>query len=307
MSSQVVIIIDTEKLSVTIIHDKTIHYITNQYYELRVEDKNIYCKLYYHQGFTLKGNIKSPSITQECLYSIKDNIIYKKDIYINTCNKTKFNSHHTLYPNGDEYNVYNKNGLLVESTYTHDTRFKKLISQCMIQESNIRYRGSYSEESKDGKVTKKILKKDDTTLFEKDENDVKVDMITKKRNRDITIGWKVAKSLSGELRIIKLAIPADAEMIMAIDCEFFITRGKERCNKAIVMDIQLCDKENEISVIPEEKEAVSYIYQNALSYKIGTEIKPDSFDSNVDESCSHGIHFYQNRNDVFDIYVNRTL
>ena len=50
-------------------------------------------------------------------------------------------------------------------------------------------------------------------------------------------------------------------------------------------------------MVPQETVAYSYLYPG-VSYVIGTEVKPDSFDDNPDNSCSHGIHFFQNRSDV---------
>ena len=126
---------------------------------------------------------------------------------------------------------------------------------------------------------------------------------------EIVIGWKVAKSLPNELgekRIIKLGIPADAMIVKPIDMEYFNTRGKERCNKAIVMDIQL-PMNDEISIVPSETSAYSYIFnENGMrfEYKVGMEVVPDIFDPNENESCTHGIHFYRDRQSVFDVYMN---
>jgi hypothetical protein len=95
-------------------------------------------------------------------------------------------------------------------------------------------------------------------------------------------------------------------IVKPIDKEYFNTRGKERCNKAIVMDIQFAMDE-EISLVPTETSAYSYIFnENGIrfEYKVGMEVVPDMFDPNEDESCTHGIHFYRDRKSVFDVYVN---
>ena len=166
----------------------------------------------------------------------------------------------------------------------------------MMNVDGIRFRGFFRKETNDGILVSKLLKKDDIVVFNQDQNKIKVDLLHKKTRPELVIGWKLAKSGTGELRMVKMAIQDDAEIIMAIDYDFFTTRGKERCNKAIVMDIQLYSHEEQ-SVVPQETVAYSYLYPG-VSYVIGTEVKPDSFDDNPDNSCSHGIHFFQNRSDV---------
>jgi hypothetical protein len=73
------------------------------------------------------------------------------------------------------------------------------------------------------------------------------------------------------------------------------------------MDIQFPEEGEEISIVPNEIVAYSYIHMTDIpfEYKVGKEIIPDSFDSNDDVSCTHGIHFYRNRHSVFDVYINR--
>jgi hypothetical protein len=210
--------------------------------------------------------------------------------------------------NIEEYSI--KNNLHVNHTYNHDTKISKLISQCMMNDINtgMRYRGTYEELKENNTMKKKTLTKDDDIIYNKENNVVLVDKINNMTlKEDIVIGWKVAKSLSGEKRIIKLAIPIDAIKIKPIDKEYFNTRGKERCNKAIVMDIQFA-MEEEISLVPTEMEAYSYIFNdpnNIFKYTVGTEVVPDMFDDNINESCTNGIHYYRDRQNVFDVYINR--
>lgn len=135
-------------------------------------------------------------------------------------------------------------------------------------------------------------------------------LIDKKKyiNRDeIIIGWKVAKSIEGEHRIIKLGIMMDAQIVRPIDEEYFITHNKERCDKAIVMDIQLLNKDEEITVVPNEMVAYSYVYKSDntnFCYKVGEEVLPDSFNSDENIGCAQGIHYFQNRMDLFKAYID---
>jgi hypothetical protein len=51
--------------------------------------------------------------------------------------------------------------------------------------------------------------------------------------------------------------------------------------------------------------AYSYVYKDDMigfEYKVGTEVIPDSFDENENESCTNGIHYYQDRNTIFEVY-----
>ena len=224
-------------------------------------------------------------------------------------NNLKLLSYSLQKHNGDLEEKYMKNNLYVEHDYNHSTDTSKLISQCMIGDNTgLHYRGKYEElKSKDNH--KKTLTKDDTIIYNKENNIVLIDSINNMNlKEDIIIGWKVAKSANNEKRIIKLMIPIDAKKIRPIDKEYFYTKGKERCNKAIVMDIQLPMEEDEISMVPSEMVAYSYIYNDnteRFAYMVGKEVVPDIFDENENESCTHGIHFYRNRMSVFDVYVNK--
>ena len=209
--------------------------------------------------------------------------------------------------NGDIKEKMIKNGMYIKHNYVKNTDISKLISQCMYQDqTGLQYRGKYEEiKSKDS--FKKTLTRDDTIIYNKENNNVLIDTINEIESKeDIIIGWKAAKSIDNKVRIIKLAIPIDAKKIRPIDKEFFYTKGKERCNKAIVMDIQLPMEEDEISLVPSEMSAYSYIFNEngRFVYTIGKEVVPDTFDEDENESCTHGIHFYRNRQSVFDVYVN---
>ena len=218
----------------------------------------------------------------------------------------KIVSHTLEKSNGDIKEKMVKNGMYIEHNYNKNKDISKLISQCMYQDNiGLHYRGKY-EEIKSKDTLNKTLTRDDTIIYNKENNNVLIDTINEiELKEDIIIGWKAAKSVNNEIRIIKLAIPMDAKKIRPIDKEYFYTKGKERCNKAIVMDIQL-PMEEEISLVPSEMSAYSYIFNEngRFVYTIGKEVVPDTFDEDENESCTHGIHFYRNRQSVFDVYVN---
>ena len=211
--------------------------------------------------------------------------------------------------NGDREECYNKNGLLCKCVYDNTTKQSVIVSQCMMNNSNsdIRYRGTYKEIRSNGETVKKSLQKDDELIYNKEGGQVLIDKInTKSIKNEIQIVWKVAKSETGEKRIIKLGIPIDAKIVKPICDDFFYTRGKERCDKAFVMDIQYPTEEEE-SVVPDEIVAYSYLYDKnseSFQYRVGGEVIPDSFDENENESCTNGIHFYRDRYTIFDMYID---
>ena len=93
------------------------------------------------------------------------------------------------------------------------------------------------------------------------------------------IGWKrVGKYL------VKLQIPEDARRSSA-------TTRKCRCDKALVLDITSLDGE-------EHYDEVTNNRYNETIYKVGEMVYPDSFDENRWNECSHGIHFFVNKEDA---------
>jgi hypothetical protein len=210
-----------------------------------------------------------------------------------------------------EHTLFNKNGLSIYYYTDYVSNLSRIISKCMMEdESGIRFRGVYKSIKKGDKYDYISLEKDDEILYLKKNEDVLVKLNPENRkNRDTTtIGWKVAENEYGEKRIIKLIILPDAKIIRPIDEEYFHTKGKERCNRAIVADIQYPDEEKEGSVVPNETVAYSYLFSssnNKFEYKIGQEVIPDSFDEDENVSCTNGIHFYRDRKKVFDVYVKR--
>lgn len=86
--------------------------------------------------------------------------------------------------------------------------------------------------------------------------------------------------------LVKLQIPEDARRCSA-------TTMKCRCDKAIVLDITSLDGEKHYD------EVVNYNYKKT-TYKVGEVVYPDSFDENRWAECSHGIHFFVNKQDAIN-------
>jgi len=210
--------------------------------------------------------------------------------------------------NGSYYNVYKENDTNITRLYDSNTKKRFCISECMMNGNDgIRFRGNYSELSQNDKIIDKTIKKDDFILYNKKAEEVLVDNINNMKIRnDIMIVWKAVKTESGEWRVLKLAIHPDAQILRPIDKEYFNTYDKMRCDRAIVLDIQLPVKDEEISMVPDEKEVNSCVYKNTiLKYIVGQEVIPDSYDANPDIGCSNGIHFFVNRTSVFDAYIDK--
>lgn len=298
--------------------------VTNNY--LLITDKQFYLK---KNNLTI--NVKytfDTSNLENIVYGyIKDK--FKKELFnIRTNNKCDLKKNYR-YTNNEtkmaissytfydykkkiEYLKYNKNNCDFEEYYNHNNHFKHIISQCMVSDDStgLRYRGKYTETSKDGKPIKKSIEFDDELKYLLEGDEVKVDMLENKprKNNEGFVAYKIAKSENDDLRIVKLFVPPDAKVIRPIDEEYFISFGKERCDKAIVMDIQLPIKDNEISVVPDEMIAYSYIHKingtNSFEYKVGQEVYPDGFDSDENTSCGKGLHFFQDRIKVFKAFVD---
>lgn len=91
------------------------------------------------------------------------------------------------------------------------------------------------------------------------------------------IGWK--KVLN---KIIKLEIPEDAKRCSA-------TTEKCRCSKAKVLAIEEFNGEDSGLA-----EIINKRYAETI-YKVGEIVYPDSFDEDRWNECSHGIHFFTDR------------
>ena len=96
------------------------------------------------------------------------------------------------------------------------------------------------------------------------------------------VAWKKVE----EKYLVKLQIPEDARRCSA-------TTRKCRCDKAMVLDITSLDGTEHYN------EVVNYNYKKT-TYKVGEMVYPDSFDENRWCECSHGIHFFINKEDAID-------
>ena len=96
------------------------------------------------------------------------------------------------------------------------------------------------------------------------------------------IGWKKFGNY-----LIELEIPADARRLSS-------TSYKCRCDKAFVKSITLI---NDTSC---QIEAVVNKSYEECHYKVGELVIPDSFDENRWNECSHGIHFFINKQDAIN-------
>ena len=93
------------------------------------------------------------------------------------------------------------------------------------------------------------------------------------------VAWK---KVSGKL--VKLQVPDDARRCSA-------TSNKCRCDKAIVLDITDLDGSNPTLEIVN-------VQRGNLVYRVGEVVTPDSFDENRWNECSHGIHFFINKEEA---------
>ena len=96
------------------------------------------------------------------------------------------------------------------------------------------------------------------------------------------IGWKKVCD-----NLIKLEIPEDARRCSA-------TSQKCRCDKAKVLSVWNMGTEEEVS------EVVNHAYSQDTLYKVGEMVYPDSFDEDRWNECSHGIHFFINKQDAIN-------
>ena len=96
------------------------------------------------------------------------------------------------------------------------------------------------------------------------------------------VAWKKVR----EKYLVKLQIPEDARRTSA-------TTRKCRCDKAMVLDITSLDGEEHYD------EVTNNNYSETI-YKVGEMVYPDSFDENRWNECSHGIHFFVNKQDAIN-------
>ena len=96
------------------------------------------------------------------------------------------------------------------------------------------------------------------------------------------IGWKTVGN-----HLIMLEIPDDAKRCSA-------TSQKCLCDKARVLGITNLKTNESISEIKNTS------YYPAVTYVVGEMVYPDSFDEDRWNECSHGIHFFINKQDAIN-------
>ena len=102
------------------------------------------------------------------------------------------------------------------------------------------------------------------------------------------VGWKKVIDQEDERQyLVKLLIPEDARRSSS-------TGIKCRCDKAKVLAIY-----DIVDNMAEVKSVLSTNYVQTC-YMVGEEVLPDSFDENRWEECSHGIHFFINKQDAIN-------
>ena len=102
------------------------------------------------------------------------------------------------------------------------------------------------------------------------------------------IAWKkVYDFKKNALVIIKLKILEDSKRSRA-------TTNKCRCNKALALEIQNSDgsKSDLLEVVSDD--------YTPCTYKVGEIVEADSWDENRFNECSHGIHFFLDREHAVD-------
>ena len=103
------------------------------------------------------------------------------------------------------------------------------------------------------------------------------------------IGWKKISSYSENYSgkyLVKLRIPDDARRCSA-------NTTKCRCDKAEVLEIVNIETEEKVDVI-------TNINEIRCVYKVGEMVYPDSFDEDRWNECSHGIHFFINKQEAIN-------
>ena len=99
------------------------------------------------------------------------------------------------------------------------------------------------------------------------------------------IGWKKIEGQPDDY-LVKLEIPADARRSSA-------TGTKSRCDKAKVLAVTSLDETETFETV------TNYSYQRT-TYTVGEMVYPDSFDDNRWNECSHGIHFFINKQEAIN-------
>ena len=110
------------------------------------------------------------------------------------------------------------------------------------------------------------------------------------------VGWKKISRYKENYKeefLVKLLIPEDARRCSA-------TTDKCRCNKAKVLEIRNIETDECVNVITNTN-----IRNAPCTYKVGEMVYPDSFDEDRWNECSHGIHFFTDKQLAIDYLTYR--
>ena len=114
--------------------------------------------------------------------------------------------------------------------------------------------------------------------------------------------WKVCKVKDSKC-IVKLELENDSKYIIPVKIEHLMY-GKNRCDKAKVVGIyKINENENEIEY-DEEVIAIPFISSKYLEYKKNNIVCSDSFDLNVNNTCTNGIHVFETKQQAINFSKN---
>lgn len=204
-----------------------------------------------------------------CLYSNEDELIFHK-----------FKDDHIIYGQRDKYEfrIITYGGTSSKPKYT------------MVR--------TYDRNDSTDTPKKIEVRKDDIPVYTERNSRVLIDLISEPYKDRDTIGWKAAKLATGEWCILKLRIPAGAEIVFPLDDDYFRTYRKHRCSYADVLEIQAANIDREETLPNQLAYPPFYSDRNTL-YLVGNRIHPDTFDKNKFKSCAPGIHFHYERRYAF--------
>ena len=104
------------------------------------------------------------------------------------------------------------------------------------------------------------------------------------------IGWKNIRDCKLQRNyLVQLLIPEDAKRSSA-------ARNKCRCDKAKVLSIEDLQTHESVNSVTNKNQP------HVLTYKVGKMVYPDKFDDNRWNECSHGIHFFINKQEAINYY-----
>ena len=184
------------------------------------------------------------------------------------------------------YNVNLNNSNIRLCNFNHS-----ILNNVSIIKSNLFSTNFYGAELVNINLTESIL--NNTNFFSSYLKNVKLENIETSCD---TLGLNLACPEEGSFIaykkinncLIKLEIPSDAKRSSA-------TTFKCRCDKAKVLEILNLETNKPIKLTINNE-------LNFTTYEVGKIVYADSFDENRWNECSHGIHFFMNKQEAIDYY-----